>query len=412
MKFKHSFFFLATTALSAPSSVLAFNLGNDTHEFELGLRPRYAEVKENGEDGRAASLLMRFSLSSTWTRNFSTLLEYDNIESGFEDEHRDGQRFNGKPLIPDSPGDEINQALLRWQGRQLDVVLGRQRIELANQRFVGSVSYWQNDQTYDALRAKYQLLTMSSAQYIYIGNVNTYWGEDAGYFLSPDDVIYEANDGIRPAAARGDQAHKSHLLHLEFREWDYSQLLAWYYQFENETTPRLSNNTFGVGYRFNYKADVLKYIVEADIAHQELTEFSASNIPYYRLEAGIGFQSVELMLNQEYLGSDQNQGFITPLGSNNDFQGWADMFFWTPDDGVVDTHLQVDWRFNPFRVDARYHFFRAAEGGEDYGEEFDVDFIWKLSRKNKISLRFADFRSDNPDFEDRRSASLSWTYNM
>lgn len=403
---------ISLVSLLVISPILSAASLSDKHEFEVGLRPRYVEVTDDNQDGRAASLLIRASLTSEWTRKFSTTLEYDFVETRFEDEHSDGVRFNGEPLVADVPGAEINQASVHWQGRQLDLILGRQSIELANQRFVGSASYWQNDQTYDALRVKYQFLTMSSAQYIYIGNANTYLGDDAGFWLTSEDSLYGVNDGVRPPALRGDQDHNSHLLHVEFKEWDYSQILAWYYSFKNETAPQLSNDTVGVGYRFNYKADTLKYIIEADLAHQELTDFRDNNIPYYRLEAGLGFQSLQLMASQEYLGSDQGWGFLTPLASLNDFQGWADEFLYTPDEGIVDTRLQIDWRFNPLRVDARYHFFRAAEGGADYGEEFDLDFIWKLTRKNKVSLRFADFRSDHPDFEDRKSASLSWTYNL
>lgn len=403
-------FSLFLTLLSIPFTSTAF--GEAKHAFELGLRPRYAEATEENQDGRSASLLIRSSLNSRWNRKFSTQLEYDYVETWFENEHSDGVRFNGEPLIADVPGGEINQALLHWSGRQLDIFAGRQRIDLANQRFMGSAAYWQNDQTFDAFRAKYQFLSMSSVQYIYLANANTYLGDDAGYWLTPDDTLYGVRDGVRPPGLRGDQRHNSHLLHLEFKEWDYSQVLLWYYRFENETAPERSNNTLGAGYRFSCKADTLKYIVEADLAQQELTDFRDNSIPYYRLEAGVGIQSLQVLLSQEYLGSDQDWGFITPLGSVNDFQGWAHVFLYTPDEGIVDTRVQFDWRFNPFRVDARYHLFEAAQGGAAYGKEFDLDLIWKLARKHKLSLRFADFKSDYPNLEDRQTLSLTWTYNL
>lgn len=382
------------------------------HEFEFAARTRYTDITVDDEDGRAASLLLRASLSSSWTNSFSTLLEYDNVETWFQDEHSDGLRFNHAPLVPDVPGDEINQAFAQWRGRQLELTLGRQRIELANQRFVGSVAFWQNDQTYDALRSNYHFLTASTAQYIYIENVNRFWGEDAGTRLRDSDSIYGVSNGIRPAAARGDHEQDTHLLHLELKEWDYSQWLAWYYNIENDTANALSNDTFGFGYRFNYKADILKYMLEADVAQQDRTAFANNSINYYRIEAGLGLQSLQVLLSQENLGSDNGIPFITPLGSINDFQGWADVFFITPEQGVVDTRLQIDWRFNPFRIDARYHLFKTSEGSEDYGKEFDVDVIWKPAREQKVILRLSDFNSDNPDYDDNISMSLTWSYNL
>ena len=397
---------LASAALSSAS------WANVEHTFDFGARARYTDIEVADNKGKAASLLLRASLESRWTDSFSSLLEIDAAETWFQDEHRDGLRFNNKPRVPDVPGNEVNQAFLQWDGRQLSVTAGRQRIELANQRFISSVSFWQNDQTYDALRSTYNFLSASSAQYIYIDNVNRFWGDDAEDYLRPSDVNFAALDGIRPAGARGDHAQNTHLAHLELKEWDYSQWLAWYYSIENETFDPHSNDTAGIGYRFNYKGNNLKYIVEADIAQQERTAFEKNSMSYYRLEAGIEIQSTEFMLSQESLGSDNGVAFIAPLGSINDFQGWADVFFNTPANGLVDTRLQIDWRFNPFRIDLRYHNFQAAEGGEDYGTELDIDVLWKPAKKQQLLLRLSDFNSDTDSLEDNVSLSLTWSYNI
>ncbi len=393
---------LATTELHA--------LGE--HETDIGLRARYTDVSEGDTEGRAASLLLRLDWEAQWSPNWSTLLEYDFAETWFQDEHRDGLRFNNKPLVPDVPGDEINQAFVNWRSGQWQVRVGRQRIELANQRFVSSVSFWQNDQTYDALRLRYAFLSNTSLQYIHINNVNRFWGEDAGTSLRRSDINYDALGGIRPAPARGDHEHGTHLLHLEIKEWDYSQILAWHYDIENETAAPLSNTTSGLGYRFDYKASTLKYMIQADLAIQEREALGNNSIPYHRIEAGVGYDSLEIHLSQESLGSDEGAAFIAPLGSVNDFQGWADVFFITPADGVVDNRLQIDWRFNPFRLDARYHTFESSETGESFGKEFDVDFIWKPTDEQNVMLRLSDFRADSERFDDYKSLSLSWSYNL
>lgn len=376
------------------------------HNFDIGARARYSTVDESDREGRAASLLLRFSWQADWLDSLSSTLEYDLVETWLQDKHSDGLRFNGEPRIPDAPGDEINQAFLRWLMEQWEFSVGRQRIELANQRFIGSVAFWQNDQSYDALRVQYNFLSMSTGQYIYIDNTNRFWGEDAGSRLE--------NGDIRPAELLGDHAHNTHLAHLEFKEWDYSELLAWYYSMENETANAQSNDTLGLGYRFNYKMDNYKYKFEADIARQKRQSGGQNHSnPYYRIAAGIGRGSAEISFNQEMLDSNQDGiAFITPLGSINDFQGWADVFFLTPPTGMLDTHLKIDWRFNPFRLDLRFHDYRATVNNQKYGTAVDVDFIWKPKKAHLALLRISDFQSKGDAFENESGASVSWTYNL
>ncbi len=401
-----NFFALSTLLFTAEGYALG------EHEFDLGLRGRYTDVSEAENNGRAASLLVRLDWEAKWNPQLSTLVEFDSAETWFQDEHRDGLRFNNEPLVPDVPGDEINQAFLQWRSGQWQTRIGRQRIELANQRFIGSVSFWQNDQTYDALRLRYAFLSNTNLQYIYIDNVNRFWGEDAGTRLRPSDINFDALMGIRPAPTLGDHEQDTHLLHLEIKEWDYSQVLAWHYDIENKTAAILSNTTSGIGYRFNHKASTIKYMLEADIAMQERDPLGDNSIPYHRLEVGLGFDSLELHLSQENLGSDNGASFITPLGSIVDFQGWADAFFITPPDGVVDKRLQLDWRFNPFRLDARYHFFESYETGDDFGTELDIDLTWKATDDQTLILRLSNFENNSVRFEDYKSLSLTWSYNL
>ena len=47
-------------------------------------------------------------------------------------------------MVADPDGTEINQALLRYDHTKGNAVVGRQRINLDNQRFIGSVAWRQN----------------------------------------------------------------------------------------------------------------------------------------------------------------------------------------------------------------------------------------------------------------------------
>ena len=57
------------------------------------------------------------------------------------------------PLVPDPEAYELNRAhLTNTSIANTTITLGRQRINIDDQRFVGNVGWRQNEQTFDALR--------------------------------------------------------------------------------------------------------------------------------------------------------------------------------------------------------------------------------------------------------------------
>lgn len=402
--------FILLVALPTPPAIAD---ADPEHHAEIGARVRYTQVKEGERDGRATSIKIRAALDSRWTQLYSTLLEVDGVATGLQDSHSDGVRFNGKPIIPDVPGAEINQAWLRWQSGQWQFTGGRQRLEWDNQRFLGSVDSWQNDQTFDAIAAGYRFLFQSRLRYAYIGNVNRPWGDDADESLEHSSSLYDAWDGVRPPAWWGDHRHNTHLLQAEFREWDYLSALVHYQHIDNRDLPSDSNNTLGAGLRFKFKPGNIKYLTEFDAALQQRTQLSDSpTTHYYRLQAGLEWRSAEFSLQQEVLSSSDNIAFITPLGSNDKFQGWAEVFYRTPNGGIVDTRAQLDWRIHPWRIDLRYHQFDSEASGDALGSEVDLDLIFRITKKQTLWLRLADFNADHPGEEDVSRATVNWSYGL
>ena len=55
-------------------------------------------------------------------------------------------------MVPDPENIELNCLQIAWQKNGNGIVLGRQRINLDDQRWVGSVGWRQNEQTFDAVR--------------------------------------------------------------------------------------------------------------------------------------------------------------------------------------------------------------------------------------------------------------------
>lgn len=415
MKSLHKLLWLFTT-----TSVGAQAADEAIHQFEFSNRTRYAEVSD-GDTGKDISTLLRVDVKSQWTEQLGTLLELDYVQSFWPGERFDGVEANRKPMIADAPGGDINQAFVSYKLEDAQIKIGRQRLAFDNQRFIGGNALWQNEQTFDAVHSVVKLQSNSSISYSYIANVNRIFGDqadrdnyvyDSGY--SGKDYWGEPPPKIqRPNSLLGDHQHNTHLLHLEWNEWDYSQLVGYAYRLRNKDLTSDSSDTFGASYSFNFKDDLFKYRAQVEAATQKRSEIiNAPRVPYYLLDVGIGINTLEFSGRYEVMGADKNIPFITPLGSLYDFMGWANKFGVPPETGVKDSSLRLLWRASPFRVDARYHIFHAYDGGERLGDEADLDVMYKFNRKNAVSLRLAYFEPEDSVQPHMRKLYLDYTYNL
>lgn len=388
------------------------------YEQDLGFtaRIRYADLVVGSSDGKAGSALFRLSLESKWSDHLKSIIELDHVETTLKNQHSDGVRLNGKPIIPDAPGSEINQLFLQYDGSALSLTAGRQAIELDNQRFIGNISFWQNEQTFDAGRINYKLFSSSEINYAYIYNANRIFGQDASTRLNANDIGFEEMNGLRPVSQLGDHEHNTHLIRLEFNEWDYSQLVAFSYLIDNKDQPVVSNDTFGLAYSFKFKPNNLHFRLEIEGATQHRpTLQNVENIPYYRLDFGLGLRSLEVSGQYEVLGSKNNVAFTTPLGSLHEFNGWADKFGGTPSLGLIDQSIKLKWRLAPWKLDIRFHSFKQQKDDLSLGTELDFDLSCKLKKGQEILLRFADFKASNNQeniSSDVRRIILSYSYNF
>ncbi len=384
------------------------------HDVDFSTRLRYADLTSASQSGKASSIRLRLEIHSQWLDNISTHIGIDHVESGFKDEHSDGVRFNGKPVIPDVEGSDLNQAWVRGRVSATEITLGRQRLAFDDQRFIGGNGFWQNEQTFDALHIEQSWFTRSRASASHIINVNRIFGDDANTTLETSDINYASNNGQRPAAALGDHEHNTQLLRVEINEWDFSQWVSYGIFIDNKDAPILSSNTVGTRYTFKTQAANFKYVLDAEAALQERTEID--NTPTTRftaLAAGIGYNSLLLSTHFEQLTAESGAGFITPLGSLHEFYGWADQFSATPASGLNDTSLQLKWRSSPWKFDLRYHFFSATENNDDYGKEVDLDISLKFKKRHLVHFRLADFNADaDAGFADETRAILSYSYDF
>jgi hypothetical protein len=403
--------FMAIASLSQTTAALEYSL--DNHRFEFATRARVVHV-DTQNSARSASLLLRLRATSEWSTQLATLLELDYVALGWEDEFSNGVHFNGNPVIPDVAGSDLNQALVRYSPTNtLQLTLGREAINLGNQRFVGTNGFWQNEQTFDTAGFKYEFGMASHLLYRYVDNANRIHGDDAGKYLSPSDANFAANNGLRPASFLGDHHHHTHLIFAQFKEWDYSQIQAYYFDMEIKDAAVLSNQTLGLRYEYKGRWGKLRTLAHGELALQERNDIDdGTTLQFYDIGAGIGYRSSEVSINYQGLGENNGISFITPLASLHDHNGWTDTFLVTPNSGLRDYSLQYIWRQNPVRIDARFHIFHTDVYNSEVGKEFDIDMVVKLSRGDSILLRYADFFSSDNAFADERRVFLMYTHNL
>ncbi|KFX68735.1 hypothetical protein TMS3_0114660 [Pseudomonas taeanensis MS-3] len=329
-------------------------------------RYRYEHVDQDNalKHANAQTLRSRAGFQSGKWYGLSALIEADNVSrigDAAYNSTRNGQ--SDYSVVADPDGSEVNQALLRYDHAYGNAVVGRQRINLDNQRFVGGVAWRQNEQTYDGALGQLKPLEGLTLSYAYIDNINSIFGPGNGRFDTPGN----------PANIEG----HSHLLNAQYQVMPELTATAYQYllgldnlaggsQSSKTTGLRLNGAVAGVSY-------ALEYAQQQDYADNPLQLDS----DYYLAELGYTLKGVTLKGGYEVLGGDKgpgNRAFQTPLATKHAFQGWADIFLATPADGVKDAYVGATLALFGGSLQAWYHDFRAEQGSSQYGEEIDVAY--------------------------------------
>lgn len=349
----------------------------DEGELNVNFRYRLESVDQDNalKDALASTLRSRLTFSSKQLNDFSAIVEVDNV-AVIGDSRQYNSLTNGvtdHSVVADPTGTELNQAAVRYHGfTDTQVVFGRQRINLGNQRFVGGAAFRQNEQTYDGLTLLHQINSAAKISYGYIQNINNILG--------------------------GNNDTDIHLLHFDWNASNWIHAAAYAYFFDINSLPTQSNRT--IGFRVNSSKNfgqfswVFEYADQTDYADNP-TDLNAG---YYLLQGAYTLDEWKFTLAQEVLQGDAdnaNNSFQTPLATKHKFQGWADIFLTTPQAGIEDTYLSVAIKIDKNSFAVIYHDFQAEDSSLDYGTE--IDFMWshQLSAKHSVMLKFADYNADN-----------------
>lgn len=384
---------IAMLAILAAASVAAENGTSDNSiataltsgEFSLGLRPRYEFVDQDGfdEDANATTTRLRLNYRTADWKNWSTFVEFDHVFNILLTDYNSGAGTSPNkgeyPIIADPKGSDLNQLYFDYSSSpDWKFRLGRQRILLDNQRFVGGVGWRQNEQTYDAASLTTTAIGNTTLFYSYIGQVRRIFGETVPAGRSNVDT---------------------HLLNAKIKIGDDWSLTPYVYMIDDKDVAVFSTSTIGarvagdlpVGEgkiallgEFATQSDAADAPVsfDADYAHFKATWEGKSG-----LSAGVGYES---------LGGSSAPGeaFRTPMATLHAFNGWADKFVVTPDAGIKDTYIVAKAPLGKWKLTAVFHDFAAETGSGNYGSEIDLSAGRKLGDRYGLLIKGAFFSAD------------------
>ena len=379
------------------------------HQSNVSLRLRYGLAESGPVAGKTASAAFTWHLNSVWSEQLSSRLELNHVHTAFDDDYNDGREMNDQPVIPDVASTELKQLALAWDDGVNRLLLGRQRLELDGQRFIGSNNFWQNDQTLDALSYRRAWMFSSAVRYSYVHRAHR--------IFATNGVARRNSDNSRNAyrLQPGQHDHNSHLLHLSLKDWDYQDISLFYYDIEIDQQPLLGNRTVGGRYQYERRWGGLKPSLTLSLADQTRPDSGQSvHIPYYLLQLQLAAPSRAVAVRHEVLGSRKGLGLVTPLADLHAFQGWADAFNGQPGTGIRDTSIKLLWRDTPLRLDLRQHWFERDADGAFLGRETDLDVLLKINRQQRLLLRYARFSPANAAQNDRVAAEqrLFFSYRL
>lgn len=365
--------------------------------FWLEGRYRFESVDDSGfaREGHASTLRTRLGYETGSFNGFSGVLEFNDVSAipGGADDYNDGAGGTNRAVVLDPTGTVVNQSYLRYNDfLNGDFKLGRQRISLDNERFVGSHDWRQTENTFDSLTYSAMYPSGISVHYAFVDNWNT-------------------------VLAGENEAQDTHLLNVGLSIENIGTLSGYGYRMDmgDDTQDRL---TYGARFAGAHNAGDFGIVYSAELAQQTDIEDNPNDIRELYSHVALGFEisGVTAKLGYESLGgrdgAGANRAFQTPLASLHEFNGFADQFLVTPGNGLIDTYFQLGYESGAFGIAGTYHDFDPEAGSGRYGGEFDFMATYAMTDELTFGAKYADFGSDSALFSDVTKFWLWMAYSI
>jgi hypothetical protein len=375
--------FTSASASEASSISLVDNL-----KVKGEIRTRYEMVDTDNTTSNANALTNRLVLGVG-----ADLFDTDFVSGYVEmtDVHNANDNYNSTAngvaanVVADPEQTRLTQSYIDLKYGDTLLRVGRQMVNLDNQRFIGAVGWRQMPQTFNAytlVNSSVENLTLTGA---YVTQVNKIFAEDsaAGDSASTETVLLNANYKVSK----------------ELTATVYGYFVE---DFGNTYGLSLTGKTALNDIKLNYRAE---YATLTDATFESTSTDVKNDASYYNLELGMNMNGILASLNYEFQSgksttdaSTEGKTFSTPLGTNHKFNGWADQFLSTPTQGLIDMNLMVGYKSADLGVfKAIYHDFSSDKDSINYGTELDLLYTRAIPVVKGLTglIKYADYNADD-----------------
>jgi hypothetical protein len=390
----------------------------------LDLRLRYETVDDASRIPGADAVTLRARLgyeTGVWN-GLSLQADFDQVwaPDGNYNSTRNGK--TALPVVADPEMTALNRLQLTYASDfDTRFVVGRQRLLIGNQRFIGNSGWRQHEQTFDGLSAANTSLPGLTLTYAWLYRVNRVSGPaapvpsgtaaaaagQANYFKSDSHVF----DGVY-AGVPGLKLEAYGFL-LDLAAPSYAVLPA-----QQTATARLSTATFGGRGEYGFAlGDGVTAKLNAEYAHQSgyAANPLAMDLNYWLGEASLTWQGVTGLAGYEVLGGDGTVGFSTPLATLHAFNGWADMFLATPANGLKDLYLKASTAIPAGALGMRsltpsiaWHEYRTDRLDQGIGSEWDLQAELAIDGNVSLLAKYAGYAGSGVTVGGFPDKSVGW----
>jgi hypothetical protein len=361
-----------------PSASLAAALAQTKPLVDIRLR--YEEVEQTGfvDNAHAETLRARLGGETGKFLDTSVLAEGEAMVRLDRDYRPDNAvaTYTRFPVVADPENYVLNRlSVTNTSLPQTSLTIGRQRMNLDDQRFVGSSNWRQNEVTFDAVRVINKSVTHLTVDLTFLNKVHRPYGVD-----SPQGTY------------KGD----SYLSNIAY-QLPVGKLTAFAYLLDFDPIAGLtgaldprrgSTSTYGGRFVGSWPVGVAKIGYVASYAWQKSRDGNPLKLTndYYFGELNFTVEGVRLAGGEEIMQGNGTVGFATPLATLHLFEGWADKFLTTPANGIKDPYGSLGWTgshllgLDSLAATAIYRSFEAERVNVSYGSEWDVALTGKWHR--------------------------------
>ena len=356
-------------------------------------RLRWEDVDQPATDADAVTLRVRGGLElKNAPSHLSLLAEADGTValdkdySAFPFATTNSQKRPAYSTVSDPETLQLNRLQVAYQTKYTALTVGRQRINLDDERFVGSSGWRQNEQTFNAVRGVQNFAALGvpvTVDLTYSDLQHTVWGQ-----TGTRDAYHGQFWFIGAGAKLGPVNLKAFSYLLDYDPTAF-------------TIQNNSSQTYGL--RATTVLPLSK-VVKLSLAGSYARQSSYGTTPFHfaadyaAAEGKLGAYGLTGTLGYELLGSDRGLHAVqTPMATLHKFNGWADIFLAaTPNAGLQDLYGGLAYGFPMVKAvkgltaQVIYHQYDAAHGSARYGHEIDSALGFKTGPVGWL-VKYADY---------------------